>query len=307
MEDNNQKIQWHQAFVGAMHCELGEDQEKLIFEQEYSITKKPLQVDLLIIKKLDGDELHSSIGSLLSRYNIIEYKSPGDSLGVNALFQVLTYACYYKASTDHEDERKDTDITVILVRNEYPETLAGYLTEKGCRLQETEPGICQITGQTFFRMIILATGRMDQQSHIWLNSLRGNLKKKEYIQLLESCRNMAASEGDYLDALLSVVEKSNVDHKKWKEESDVASLLAEARKEGISIGEKRGISIGEKRGISIGEQRGEQNGKCAVAVNLLRSGKLTADEVVSYTGLTYEQVSQLQRELSGDTPSGRPF
>ena len=148
---------------------------------------------------------------------------------------------------------------------------------------------------------------MDQQSHIWLNALRGNLKKKEYIQLLESCRNMAASEGDYLDALLSVVEKSNVDHKKWKEESDVASLLAEARKEGISIGEKRGISIGEKRGISIGEQRGEQNGKCAVAVNLLRSGKLTADEVVSYTGLTYEQVSQLQRELSGDTPSGRPF
>lgn len=55
MEDNNQKIQWHQAFVGAMHCELGDDQEKLIFEQEYSITKKPLQVDLLIIKKLDGE------------------------------------------------------------------------------------------------------------------------------------------------------------------------------------------------------------------------------------------------------------
>lgn len=31
-ESNDLKIQWHQAFVGAMHCELIEDKEKLIFE-----------------------------------------------------------------------------------------------------------------------------------------------------------------------------------------------------------------------------------------------------------------------------------
>lgn len=50
-EDDKQKIQWHQAFVGAMRCELAEDINKLEFYPEHSITKKPLQTDLLVIKK----------------------------------------------------------------------------------------------------------------------------------------------------------------------------------------------------------------------------------------------------------------
>ncbi len=71
-KDNEQKIQWHQAFVGAMHCELGEDRDKLIFEQEYSITKKPLQIDLLIIKKRAEDEFKSKLGRMLSSYTGIQ-------------------------------------------------------------------------------------------------------------------------------------------------------------------------------------------------------------------------------------------
>lgn len=43
--NNEDKIQWHQAFVGAMHCELGCDKKYLEFIPEYSITKKPLQMD----------------------------------------------------------------------------------------------------------------------------------------------------------------------------------------------------------------------------------------------------------------------
>lgn len=75
-----------------------------------SITRKPLQIDLLIVKKLAKNgvqaELSSSIGKMLSAYNIIEYKSPDDELGIDAFFQAYTYACYYKSSADRENERR---------------------------------------------------------------------------------------------------------------------------------------------------------------------------------------------------------
>ena len=295
---DDSKIQWHQAFVGAIHCELGRDQEKLDFYQEHSITKKPLQVDLLIIKKTADGEFSSGIGRLLSRYNILEYKSPGDSLGIDALFQALTYASYYKSSGDHENERKDSEITVMLVRNEYPQSLVKYLTEKGCAVTESEPGVFQISGQTFFRIIILATGRMDQKEHVWLNALRNDLKKNEYYHLLERSREIAAAEGDYVDVLLSVVEKSNAEHEKWKEESNVASLLIEA----IKNGEQRGITIGEQRGITIGERRGEQKRAIMIAGRMLHDKKLSVDEIMAYTGITRDEIAELERGMKGEAP-----
>ena len=104
----------------------------------------------------------------------------------------------------------------------------------------------------------------------------------------------------------------------------MASYLAEAKREGISIGEKRGISIGEKRGISIGEKRGisigekrgisigekrgisigEQNRARATAVILLQGGKLSAEEIAGCTGLSVEQVLGLGAGGAQDTARG---
>ncbi|RKI28126.1 hypothetical protein D7V82_13220, partial [bacterium 1xD8-6] len=49
MKDTN--AQWHPGFVGAMDLEFREDRNKLIFEKEHNLNTKPLQIDLLIIKK----------------------------------------------------------------------------------------------------------------------------------------------------------------------------------------------------------------------------------------------------------------
>lgn len=49
MEDT--KIQWHPGFVAAMDMEFKEDREKLELESEHNLNKKPLEIDLFIIKK----------------------------------------------------------------------------------------------------------------------------------------------------------------------------------------------------------------------------------------------------------------
>ena len=48
---SDRKIQWHPGFAAAMHLELNKYKDNLIFEKEYNLNTKPLEIDLLIIKK----------------------------------------------------------------------------------------------------------------------------------------------------------------------------------------------------------------------------------------------------------------
>lgn len=44
------KNQWHPGFAAAIRMELKENREGLTFEEEHPLSKKPLQIDMLIIK-----------------------------------------------------------------------------------------------------------------------------------------------------------------------------------------------------------------------------------------------------------------
>lgn len=48
---NDTKIQWYPGFVATMNLELKDYNENLAFEKEYNLNTKPLEIDLLIIKK----------------------------------------------------------------------------------------------------------------------------------------------------------------------------------------------------------------------------------------------------------------
>ncbi|MCM1091991.1 MAG: hypothetical protein NC092_00250 [Butyrivibrio sp.] len=58
------KIQWHAAFVSAMSLDFGSDRADLIFEKEYNLNTKPLEIDLLVIKKEASFQIASEIGML---------------------------------------------------------------------------------------------------------------------------------------------------------------------------------------------------------------------------------------------------
>lgn len=82
------KIQWHPGFVTAVGMELREDRELLELESEHNLNRKPLEIDLLVIKKQPHAELNNEIGKLFRGHNIMEYKSPGDTLNVNTFYKV---------------------------------------------------------------------------------------------------------------------------------------------------------------------------------------------------------------------------
>ena len=76
------KIQWHPGFVSAMNLELCENRTDLIYEKEYNLNTKPLEIDLLVIKKDRKVQIINEIGKLFRGHNIMEYKSPKDELKI---------------------------------------------------------------------------------------------------------------------------------------------------------------------------------------------------------------------------------
>ena len=51
MPAKKQMLQWHPAFFAGIQIELKNDMENLSFESEHQLSSKPMEVDVLVIKK----------------------------------------------------------------------------------------------------------------------------------------------------------------------------------------------------------------------------------------------------------------
>lgn len=58
------KIQWHPAFIATMNLELIQNRNDLVFEKEYNLNTKLLEIDLLVIKKEVSIQLANEIGTI---------------------------------------------------------------------------------------------------------------------------------------------------------------------------------------------------------------------------------------------------
>ncbi len=173
------KTQWHPAFCSAMKLELKEDAEYLDYQNEYNLNTKPLQIDLLIIKKMKQVELKNEIGKIFRTHNIVEYKSPRDSMNPNTYFKVLSYAYLYKAHETHVDDIKLEDITITMVRHSYPSKLFHWFRNNGYQITEAYPGIYYIAKEGFFPTQIIVSKRLSPENQKWLTVLRQNLTRTD--------------------------------------------------------------------------------------------------------------------------------
>lgn len=92
-------LQWHPAFYAGVQIELTEDAENLVFENEHQLGIKPKEIDILIIKKDADVPVRKNIGRIFRKHNIVEYKSPADSLLIDDFYRVYGYTCFFAMST----------------------------------------------------------------------------------------------------------------------------------------------------------------------------------------------------------------
>lgn len=67
------KIQWHTGFASAIELELAENKADLIYEREHNLNKKPLEIDLLVIKKEDKAQVKNKIIRQVKPVRLFQY------------------------------------------------------------------------------------------------------------------------------------------------------------------------------------------------------------------------------------------
>lgn len=263
-------IQWHPAFVSAMNLELREARDALLFEREYNLNSKPLQVDLLIIKK---KEISTNKGILefFRGHNILEYKSPGDHLDIDDFFKINAYAALYKAYGERDDCRKAEDITVTIVRWSKPLKVMRYLREHGFIIRQMEKGIFVVSKGLPFHIQFVVLKMIDKDKYPWLGVLSGKLDENDLRGLCKRLEGLTKrEEKENADAVLLVCLKAY--EKKWnsiKEEEhmykalmelmepEIRQMKEESRKDGMNEGIKEGVIalVSTLRMLGVDENR----------------------------------------------------
>ena len=265
MEDT--KIQWHPGFVAAMSLEFKSDRESLIFQKEHNLNTKPLEVDLLVIKKEASARIENEIGGFFRGHNIMEYKSPEDVLNIDVLYKAIAYAALYKSYGKSVDEREADDITVTLVREGKPKGLFEHLEKQGNPLSQPYKGIYYVGGHCLFPIQIVVTKELDGEAHAWLKALSRKVEEEAAKRLLEKIKGLTEKEDkDMADSVLRVMLEANGQIvEKWKGDADMFEALMEIMEPQIQMREKKvweeGIEKGRKEGMEEGRREGMEEGR----------------------------------------------
>ncbi len=184
------EIQWHPGFCGAAELELQSDRDALEFQREYNLSKKPLQIDLLIIKKVADIQIENEIGRIFKEYNVLEYKSPTDGLTIDDYYKTIGYACLYKGLGEKVNQVPAEELTLSIFREAYPRELFKALRESGYTIEEQFPGVYYILGNVLFDTQVVVTRRLSRETHSSLRILSRNADAEDVRTFLTKARRL---------------------------------------------------------------------------------------------------------------------
>ena len=292
-------IQWHPAFYGGLEWELREYRNDLIYETEHELSKKPLRMDMLIIKKESDVVIDKSIARFFKRYNIIEYKSPDNALTIDDLYKTIGYAYIYKGLSKHVNEIPADEITISVFRYSYPREMFEDLKRSGADAVEEEPGIFLIKNLQQIPLRVIVIKRLDPLQYNAIKALRKSLGKDEFKSfILEGVSSETQGDSNNFDAVLDAVLLANPNIiEKMKEDKSMGAVLDgvldEIMKDKYEMYEKRG----REEGMECGIEQGIEQTRVISVKNLMKNLKLTAEQAMDALGIQKSEYSKYMRML----------
>ena len=245
------KIDWHSGFVNAMKLELLANEDDLEYEDEHLIANRAQRIDLLIIKKMRSVEIVNEVGTLFDKYNILEYKSPDDSLTLGDFYKVLAYTGIYLEELHRYDEYGRDAFTMTFVRRRKPIKLFELLRRDKHEVFHARKGIYEIKGHLPFRTQVIVTREWDDEEaeiHTWLRSLTNKSKGKELKGILAGTPKLSDKHKKLADGVINVYVEANSEYMHMIKEVD--STMSEAVNELFAdwtLKEKERADAAEKR------------------------------------------------------------
>ena len=282
----NDKIYWHPAFCGATEWELKKDKDKLIFDIEFQLSKKPLQMDMLVIKKDPAYPVENEIGRIFKTYNILEFKGSGDGLSIDDYYKVIGYAALFKSLGKHVNEIPAEEITLTIIREAYPRELFKALKDKGVKVDKRYEGIYYLSGKTTFKTQVIVTRELDGDKHASLKILSKDAQESDVRRFLEEAR-LVSEPGDLqnVDAVLQVSVSANAKlYEKVREDESMCQALRELMKDVIDK--------------EIAEERADERRKTTIEVTEKVTKNVTAQTTVEVTANTkLDAIKKMMKNL----------
>lgn len=221
MSEKMQDIQWHPPFRGAVKIELEQYKDILEYTDEKILTKKPLQVDLLIIKKPSDIMIENPIGRIFRGINIMEYKSPTDYVSVDDFYKVSAYAYLLKSDADTADGVDFQDMTISLVSSTVPKQTFEHLEKvRGYEITKQENGIYYLRREKDIPVQCLILEELGPM-HKWLVALTNHITVEKLHSIAADYD--PAQKNEYKESILETVIKANYEFIKSLKEEEAMS------------------------------------------------------------------------------------
>lgn len=265
-------IQWHPAFYGAAELELRDNKEDIEFHQEYNLSKEPLRVDLLVVRRLADVQVKNEIGHIFRQYNIVEYKSPGDGLSIDTFYKTVGYACFYKGLGKTEDAIPIQEMSISFFREAYPGKLFTKLESLGMEIKNPYPGIYYIRQwQAMPDIQIVVTGVVDPEKHPALRVLSRNVKEEDARAFVQEASKLTEPEDrNNVDAVLdaSVAANRELYETIRRDDPFMCEALRELMKDEIAEREQKA------------DEKARQENSIELIRNLMETMKMTAEQAM---------------------------
>jgi hypothetical protein len=198
------RLDWHTAFYQAMQAELINYLPELTFEREHYLNAQPLRMDILIIKKNPDIVIEKHIAQHFKGYNIIENKSPDDSLSFSDYIKVIGYACIYQAL----EHIPVDDIALTMVCSREPVQLINTISQNHwLNIFERHNGIFEVIGEHFPIRIVVGK-KLSARDNIWIKNLNKGLNTSEALRIQKT--NRIIKQNINMDAYIDVVLNANL-------------------------------------------------------------------------------------------------
>ena len=278
-----EKIYWHSGFQGATEWGLKANKDDPTFEYDHPLNKETLKMDALIIKKDPDVIIQNEIGKLFKSHNIVEYKGVGDALNIDVIYKVLAYACLYKSLGDHVNEIPAEEVSITIMRAEYPKDLFDVLESSGIHMEEKYPGIYYLTGRIQFETQIVVFSRLDE-THPAYRILRPGAAEEDVERFLKEAQ-LASEPWEKAD-IRSLIEVSVAANKE---------LYEKIKKEAKAMGEAIQALFQEDIDKKVAE--GEKKQSILTAKDMLIDNK-PIEEILKYSRLEPKDLKEVADSMN---------
>src|SRR5215471_9289041 len=138
---------WHPLLAALLRWQLGSHYH---LEEEVPVGQKPLQIDILLLLKEQGDlpesarKILAGLVEYFGELTLLEFKSPSDTLRAGDFQTFLAYALLYRAQNQPLLEPSKLHLLVLAPRLTKP--YREELRVLGVTLQQEQPGIWRLHG-----------------------------------------------------------------------------------------------------------------------------------------------------------------